>query len=321
MIFEPDENQSVILNALERLVAPYRSVSVEDVVQRHVYSPDLQRALIDNGFLDIGVTDPDSSLSAALVVAEVARLPVAAEAAASALVRVALCPEALPPVALIWGETTHPIRFLAQAKTALLANETGVKLLALEAGDAVEVESIFAYPMARLTEAAAARARPLAEASVAELKRWWRIGLTLEMYGALDSAHKLTLEHVRDRQQFGRPLGSFQALQHRLAMDATSIEGMRWLAMQAAGGGSEADAALAAGYAQDACRTVIYDLHQFSGAMGLTLEYSLHLFTYRANFLQSQLGGAAKQAAAAADLIWADFKPIDTHERDTARAI
>ena len=54
-------------------------------------------------------------------------------------------------------------------------------------------------------------------------------------------------------------------------------------------------------------------------AMGLTLEYSLHLFTYRANYLQSQLGGAARQAAAAADLIWIDAVPPETGEPDPTR--
>ena len=309
MIFEPNENQSVILNALDRLVAPFRAVGVEEVVQRHVFSPDLQNALIDNGFLDIGIADPESALTAALVVAEVARLPIVAEAATSALMR----------AALIWGDATRPARFLAQARTAIIAGEDGIRLLTLAPGDVVEVESMFAFPMARLKETAVARAEPLATGAIAEVKRWWRIGLALEMYGALDAAHKLTLAHLRDRQQFGRPLGSFQAIQHRMAMDATSIESMRWLAMQAAGGGTEADAALAAGFAQDACRTVIYDLHQFSGAMGLTLEYSLHLFTYRANYLQSQLGGAARQAAAAADLIWIDAVPPETGEPDPTR--
>ena len=130
------------------------------------------------------------------------------------------------------------------------------------------------------------------------------LGLALEIYGALDSALKQTVKHVTDRRQFGRPLGSFQAIQHRLAMDATAVEACRWLAMRAAHSGSAADAAMAAGYAQQAVKTVAYDLHQFSGAMGLALEYPLHLFTYRAKLLQSELGGFRSQFAAAADAIW-----------------
>ena len=47
-----------------------------------------------------------------------------------------------------------------------------------------------------------------------------------------------------------------------------------------------------------------YDLHQFLGAMGMTLEHPLHLWTYRLKALIGELGGRAEQAAAAADAIW-----------------
>jgi alkylation response protein AidB-like acyl-CoA dehydrogenase len=166
------------------------------------------------------------------------------------------------------------------------------------------VESIHGYPMGRLSAAAASRAVSLGGPARADALTWWRTGVALEIYGALDAALQLTLEHLKTRRQFGRALGSFQAIQHRLAMDATAVQACRWLAIRAAGSGSPADAAIAAGYAQTAAKTVIYDLHQFSGAMGLTLEYPLHLFTYRAKLLQSELGGGRRQLAAAADQLW-----------------
>ena len=46
---------------------------------------------------------------------------------------------------------------------------------------------------------------------------------------------------------------------------------------------------------------MIYDVHQMSGAMGMTLEMDLHLWTYRMKALLSELGGRGGQAAAAAD--------------------
>ena len=64
------------------------------------------------------------------------------------------------------------------------------------------------------------------------------------------------------------------------------------------------DAAIACAYAQDAARQSAYDLHQFSGANGLTLEYSLHFWTYRLKALVSELGGAGTQSLRAADLAW-----------------
>ena len=68
--------------------------------------------------------------------------------------------------------------------------------------------------------------------------------------------------------------------------------------------GVVADAALAALYAQDAAKRVTYDFHQFLGAMGMTLEHPLHVWTYRLKFLTGELGGRGAQALAAADGLW-----------------
>ena len=79
---------------------------------------------------------------------------------------------------------------------------------------------------------------------------------------------------------------------------------MRWLTFRAAYSGSDAEAAIACAYAQDAARQAAYDLHQFHGATGLTLEYALHLWTYRIKALLSELGGAGTQSLHAADALW-----------------
>jgi alkylation response protein AidB-like acyl-CoA dehydrogenase len=110
------------------------------------------------------------------------------------------------------------------------------------------------------------------------------------------------VQHVSDRRQFGRPLGSLQAVQHRLAQSAVAVEGVRWLALAAAA--QSVPAALALGQAQQAVRPVAYDLHQFMGAMGLTLEHPLHRWTYRARRLQSELGAAERQFQQAAHEAW-----------------
>ena len=56
--------------------------------------------------------------------------------------------------------------------------------------------------------------------------------------------------------------------------------------------------------AQEAAKRVGYDFHQFLGAMGMTLEHPLHLWTYRLKLLTAELGGRGAQAVAAADAIW-----------------
>ncbi len=306
MNFEFSEDQIIILSELEKLCAPFTSVSVSEVVQRHVFAPTLQNNLIESGYLDLGVGDRDSATSSALIVSEIAALPVVVECAGSALVRSALAPQAEAPVALIHGDGRSPTRFLPQAKTVFWIQPGSVHIIRIEDGDVEALPSLFGYPMGRLNAQTLARAERLDDALVEPALRWWRVGIGLEIAGALASCMKLTVEHVTDRQQFGRPLGSFQAIQHRLAVSATHTEACRWLALRAANTWDPVHAMVAAGYAQNAVRSVTYDCHQFSGAMGLTLEYSLHLFSYRAKLLQSELGGADDQFLAASDLRWGE---------------
>lgn len=303
MNFEPNEEQANALAALDRILQPFRTLGPSDLVRPSVYSSRLQSELTEAGFLEIG-TDQAGRVTGALVVAELAKLPVCVEASASILVRPGVCPEAAAPLALLWGDPAKPARFLPQARTALLVNEHGVRTLSLSDGDVEEVTALFAYPVGRLTERALRRATELSAAPVSDALTWWRLGLALEIFGALEGAKQLTIEHVTQRRQFGQPLGALQAIQHRLAMDATTLQATRWLALKAASSASSADAALAAAYAQQAVSSITYDLHQFSGAMGLTLEYPLHLFTYRARMLQSELGGAQNQMATAVTGTW-----------------
>lgn len=77
-----------------------------------------------------------------------------------------------------------------------------------------------------------------------------------------------TVEHLSARKQFGRPLGTFQALRHRMAECAVLAAGVKWLALKAASTAAEGDAALAAFHAQQSATRITYDLHQILGAMG-----------------------------------------------------
>jgi hypothetical protein len=310
MNFEPNEEQAAIFDAVMRVLAPFRTVTAAAVVQRTVYASDLEHTLSAGGYFDIGAADADSRVTAAMIVAEIAKLPVCIEAAASMLVKPVVSPQAQGPLAIIWGEVTRPTRFLPQARSALIAVDNAVRFLPIEPGDVEEVSSLFAYPVGRLKAAAAARASDLGAEAVKQLRHSSLVGVALEIYGALHAASTLTIDHVTQRRQFRRPLGAFQAIQHRLSMNATSIEAIRWLAMKAAFSGLAVDASLAGGYAQQAVATIAYDVHQFSGAMGLTLEYPLHLYTYRARMLQSEFGGAQAQIAAAAAEAWPDANDV-----------
>src|SRR5262249_26094761 len=159
--------------------------------------------------------------------------------------------------------------------------EREVRVAALEPGDCVPTESFFAYPMGRLSDPEDCRARTVPCGDADEAKRLLQVAVACEIAGALQGALDAVTEHVKNRRQFGRPLGAFQAVQHRLAGAATTIVATRLLARRAADLGSPADALVALGYAQDGAARILNDLHQFMGAMGLTLEHPLYRWSYR----------------------------------------
>jgi len=295
MDFTLDSDQSAIADALDKLAARFATVPTE-FHGFALVNEELDRELEEGQYFDLATIPELGPLSAALAVERLARLPCTAETALSMLVRPRLGMELPRPFALV--ENGRPGRFLAGAKTVIVIDGDAVGI-AHPAADAVEpVESLYAYPMGRFTARPAVAALGADEA--AKVRTWLRVACAAEMAGLLQAAVDATVEHLSVRKQFGRPLGTFQALRHRMAECAVLAGGVRWLALKAAWTGEAGDAALAALHAQDSATRVIYDAHQMMGAMGMTLEMSLHLWTYRMKALLSELGGRGGQAAAVA---------------------
>ena len=237
-------------------------------------------------------------LEAALLVEEIASCPVSVEAAASALISPLIDRFSIdrfaPPIALAWA-LNRPARYLNHAKVVCLIQDDGV-LVGTPAREDIEViDSVVAYPLATLKSVPRGAVRFTGEVATS-IRRRALIGIAAEAAGLMRGALQQTVQYVQERRQFGQPLGHFQAIQHRLAEDAQLVHACRTLALRAAYEDDEQHAAVACLYAQDAIRKIIYDCHQFSGAMGLTLEYPLHLWTYRLKFLQGEAGGRAEQA-------------------------
>jgi hypothetical protein len=259
-------------------------------------SDELEQELATAEYFDIATIPDFGPITAALAVERLSQLPYAAEIALSMLVRPHLPGDWLRPLALV--ENGRPGRFVATAKTLLVIDGDSMGIGKPSADDVEAVDSIYAYPMGRLKKPIALTQLSTAEAD--QVRKWIRIALASETAGLLKAAVASTVEHVSVRKQFGRPLGTFQALRHRLAECAVLAGGVRWLALKAAWTADEGDAALAAFHAQDSATRVAYDAHQMLGAMGMTLEHPLHLWTYRLKALLSDLNGRAGQAKAVA---------------------
>ena len=160
--------------------------------------------------------------------------------------------------------------------------------------------------------------RRIASAMRSELE----VLLAAELTGIMESAIARTLDHLKTREQFGRPLGSFQALQFRMAdvhMQMSLSRALTFEAARLAGeGGASAPTTTAAAFAKAAttaifaCRAMI----QMHGAMGFTDEHDAGLHLKRALVLANAYGSAAEhRARVAADTLRKDgAQPIRFRE-------
>lgn len=305
-------DQSAIVDAVAALVTRHADLRKGETLRPmyYSYSDGLDHDLMEGGFLDLVREDGFGALEAALMIAEISKSPHSVEIVGSALVAPLLWPDlTLPrPIALARKEDlTRSVRFLDRAKTVLVDDGDRIVALSVNDGDVEEAQSVYAYPLGRYRTAPDLdKGQVLSGASVEEFRRLWRIGLTMEIAGAMRAAIEFTTEYVKTRKIFGRPLGSFQAVQHRLSIDVPRAEGAYWTGLRAAWSGNPLDAASALLHAQAAVIQVIFDTHQFNGALGFTLEHSLHFWTQRLRWLDAELGGAHAQAEVVADLAWPD---------------
>lgn len=295
MEFTLTPDQAAVADAIERIARQFASKPIE-FDGFALQSPELERELEAGQYFDIAAFPEMGPVTAALAVERLARTPYTVEAALSMLLRPQLDLELPRPLALV--ENGRPGRFVASAGTLLVIEGDRIGIAHPAAGDVEAVDSLYAYPMGRLTGSPELRALSDEEAETA--RTWIRIACAAEIAGLMQAAIDATVEHLTVRKQFGRPLGTFQALRHRMAECAVLAGGVRRLALKAAWSGEPGDAALAAFHAQDSANKVNYDVHQMMGAMGMTLEMPLHLWTYRMKALLSELGGRGGQAEAVA---------------------
>lgn len=108
--------------------------------------------------------------------------------------------------------------------------------------------------------------------------------LACEAVGAANRALERTVGYVRQREQFGRPIGSFQAVKHRLADVYVQLQAARSAAYYAAWSTAHDEhvGPLALAQALEALRTVAAEAVQLHGGIGFTWEHEAHLYFKRA---------------------------------------
>jgi hypothetical protein len=307
---DADAEQQSVIDAVRDLLA--RTASARPAPAA-VGSVGLDRlglaALASNGFLDVAADSTSRDhLNAVLVIEQGEQVAAAVPIASRALVAPYLQPgEGWPDaVGLAYGDRSI-VRYGAEVDAVLMLDGDSVRLLTAGDYNAEPIQSRMAYPLARISVRSAGRSGVSIGGpdAAARLTRAWRTALATELAGAMVRAVEVARAHVTVRTQFGRPIGSFQAVAHRLADAYVTAQACTWLARRAAWNlDDDLPAAVAATHATAVAQNVFDSVHQVVGAIGFTTEFDLRRSTMRIPVLLAEHGGPASHARAVSRIKW-----------------
>jgi alkylation response protein AidB-like acyl-CoA dehydrogenase len=196
----------------------------------------------------------------------------------------------------------------ADADVIVLVEEDGGRVLSPEQADVTAVASIDPTRSAARVSGAEDAGQPLAGDVSAGIDRAL-VAVSAELVGVCDRALEMTVAYVKERKQFGVPVGSFQAVSHRCAQMLLETEKARSTAANAAWA-ADADpgqlaeaAAMAKAAASDAGRGVTASAIQAHGGIGFTWEADVHWLYKRAHMDAALLGGAKHHRARLAAIL------------------
>jgi alkylation response protein AidB-like acyl-CoA dehydrogenase len=129
------------------------------------------------------------------------------------------------------------------------------------------------------------------------------VAAAAQMLGSARKCMEMSVEYAKVREQFGQPIGSFQAIKHACAEMLVEVENAHgatyyaaW-ALDAAAGDANLAASVAKSYVGEAARKVCGSAIQVHGGIGFTWEYDLHLYFKQAKLLEALYGDAEHHRA------------------------
>ncbi|MEE1761384.1 acyl-CoA dehydrogenase family protein [Streptomyces sp. SP18BB07] len=205
----------------------------------------------------------------------------------------------------------------ARALVVAASGTDGVDLFLLDpGGPGVTVRRVPTLDLSRgqaVVTFSGARARPLTAGGegaevVSRALDVALVALAAEQLGGAQAALDMTVAHVRDRTQFGRAIGGFQAVKHTCADMLLQVEGARSAVVRAVRAADSREAlaeaaAVAQAWACEAFVSVTAECVQLHGGMGFTWEHDAHLYFRRAQSDAVLLGGAAHHRERLAGLL------------------
>jgi alkylation response protein AidB-like acyl-CoA dehydrogenase len=134
-------------------------------------------------------------------------------------------------------------------------------------------------------------------AAVGRMLQVAAVGLAAEQAGGAQRAVEMAVDYAKLREQFGRPIGSFQAIKHKCASMLVTVESMKsaaYYGLWAASSGSDElplVASVAKAFCSDGYTVVTAENIQIHGGIGFTWEHPAHLYLKRARSSRVLLGG------------------------------
>lgn len=252
------------------------------------------KALTETGFAGLRDTDEDGAPAATVAQTAVVVEQLSTKVCGAPLVGSLLAGEALR---LAGASSEEPLTVVLDADLSGLGAAGGLAwdstalsaALAVDDGELVVVRLGEAVETADLTRGAAradGEVRRLGERHDERFEDFARVLLTADLLGAADGLFRQAVEYAKQRVQFGRPIGSFQAVQHILAKAFAEIEAIRSTLAHAAraldtGEDARASALVAKAYAAEAAVSVVQAAIQVFGGVAITWEFPAHLHLRR----------------------------------------
>jgi len=315
-----DDQQAIKRTAHELLAARFKPEHVRELAEAVAYDDDAWKEMSELGWAGIFIDEEHGGQGLGIVELVIlmeelgyalAPVPFLSNTAAGLALQLAGTDDQkgrwLPGIAS--GEARGTVGILRDGEARLVPDADSAEVIVLISPDGstsvVEAASAEIEPfetMDRTRRFARVRAdggEPLGGDQLAAADRIVT-ALSAETVGVAQKAMEMAVEYARDRKQFGRPIGSYQAVSHRCAQMLLEVEGSRSGAYYAAWcADSEPDslpaaASMAKAYSSDAGWRVCGSSLQVHGGIGFTWEHDLHFLLKRAK-TNAILFGSARE--------------------------
>ena len=317
-----DDQQAIKATAHDLLTKRFKLERVRELAESKTYADDAWTEVAELGWPGIFIAEEHGGqglgvLELVILLEELgyvlAPLPFLSNAAAGLILQDAGATERLEGVAS--GEQRGTVGVVKDGRAALVpdAEESdfiilldGTDATLIERGDA-EVEPIAAIDTTRRYAAVTANGGE-SLGDVSRGRDLIALAVAAELVGISQRVLEMAVEYAKDRKQFDRPIGAYQAVSHACADMLKQVEGSRSLVYYA---GWAADAApdefslaasMAKAYASDAGWNVSASALQVHGGIGFTWEHDLHWFLKRAKTDGVLYGSARDHRERVADL-------------------